>query len=68
MAQIGASARSVVFGAFNRYIVRRVRELIIKRLVERYAESHQVGFIGFARFDGELLDANAIKALVHPAS
>jgi HK97 family phage major capsid protein len=68
MAQVAASARSVVFGPFNRYIVRRVRELIIKRLVERYAESHQVGFIGFARFDGELLDANAIKALVHPAS
>jgi HK97 family phage major capsid protein len=68
MAQVGASARSVVFGPFNRYIVRRVRELIIKRLVERYADFHQVGFIGFARFDGELLDANAVKALVHPAS
>jgi HK97 family phage major capsid protein len=68
MAAVGASARSVVFGPFNRYIVRRVRELIVKRLVERYAEAHQVGFIGFARFDGEILDANAIKALVHPAS
>jgi HK97 family phage major capsid protein len=68
MAAVGASARSVVFGPMNRYIVRRVRELAVKRLVERFAEAHQVGFLGFARFDGELLDANAIKVLVHPAS
>ena len=68
MAAVGASARSVVFGPMNRYVVRRVRELAVKRLVERFAEAHQVGFLGFARFDGELLDANAIKALAHPAS
>lgn len=68
MAAPAASARSVVFGAFNRYIVRRVRDLIVKRLVERYAESHQVGFIGFARYDGEILDSTAVKALAHPAS
>ena len=66
MAAVATATRSVVFGPFNRYVVRRVRELIIKRLVERYAEAHQVGFIGFARFDGEILDANAVKALVHP--
>jgi HK97 family phage major capsid protein len=66
MAAVATAARSVVFGPMNRYVVRRVRDLVVKRLVERYAEAHQVGFIGFARYDGELLDANAIKALVHP--
>ncbi|UXN65826.1 phage major capsid protein [Phyllobacterium sp. A18/5-2] len=68
VANVGASAKSVVFGDFSKYAVRRVKELTTKRLVERYADFHQVGFIGFARFDGELLDAAAVKVLAHPAS
>ncbi len=68
VANVGASAKSVVFGDFSKYAVRRVKELTTKRLVERYADFHQVGFIGFARFDGELLDAAAVKTLTHPAS
>jgi HK97 family phage major capsid protein len=68
MPQVGLSAKSVLFGAFNYYIVRRVRELAIKRLVERYADFHQVAFIGFARFDGELTNADAVKHLAHPAA
>lgn len=66
MASIGSSAVSVLFGAMNRYIVRRVREFAVKRLVERYADFHQVGFIGFGRFDGELIDTSAVKNLDHP--
>lgn len=68
MADIGLSARSIVYGAMNRYIVRRVREFSLKRLVERYAEFYQVGFLGFGRFDGELLDTGAVKHLAHPAA
>ncbi|UGX87114.1 phage major capsid protein [Phyllobacterium meliloti] len=68
MATAGVSTKSVLFGAFNRYIVRRVREIAIRRLVERYAEFDQVGFIGFARFDGELMDTAAVKHLLHAAS
>jgi HK97 family phage major capsid protein len=67
MAVPAATARSVLFGAMNRYIVRRVQEIAIRRLVERYADFDQVGFIGFARFDGELLDTAAVKHLAHPA-
>lgn len=55
--------KAVLFGDFGKYVVRRVRELIIKRLVERYADYHQVGFVGFARFDGELVDTAAVKHL-----
>lgn len=68
MADIGASAKSVTFGAMNRYVVRMVKEFAIRRLVERYADYDQTGFIGFTRFDGELLDAGAVKSLAHPAS
>ncbi|MBD9542941.1 phage major capsid protein [Ensifer sp. ENS04] len=68
MASIGASAKPVAFGAMNKYIVRNVKEFAIKRLVERYADYGQVGFIGFTRFDGELLDAAAVKVLQNLAS
>jgi HK97 family phage major capsid protein len=66
MAQVATLAKSVIFGAMNRYVVRRVREMAIRRLVERYAEFDQVAFLAFARFDGELMDANAVKHLAHP--
>lgn len=68
VAAIGASNKSVVFGAFNRYVVRMVREFAIRRLVERYADYDQTGFIGFTRLDGELLDTAAVKTLQHAAS
>jgi HK97 family phage major capsid protein len=68
MASVGLSAKSVVFGAMSRYIVRRVREFAVRRLVERYADFYQVGFVGFGRFDGDLVDTAAVKHLVHPAA
>lgn len=67
MADVALSAKSVAFGAMNKYIVRSVKEFALKRLVERYADYGQVGFIGFTRFDGELLDTAAVKVLAHPA-
>jgi HK97 family phage major capsid protein len=66
LASIGTGNRSVVFGAFNRYVVRMVNEFSVRRLIERYADYDQTGFIGFTRLDGELIDANAIKRLTHP--
>ncbi|MGR9056071.1 phage major capsid protein [Rhizobium leguminosarum] len=66
VADIGTGAKSVVFGAMNKYIVRMVKEFAIKRLVERYADYGQVGLIGFTRLDGELLDSAAVKTLLHP--
>lgn len=66
MAQIATGNKSVVFGDHQRYVVRRVREFMIRRLVERYADFDQVGFIGFARYDGAQIDAKGFTALVHP--
>lgn len=68
MAAIGLSAKSVLFGACNRYVARLVKQFAIRRLVERYADYDQTGFIGFTRLDGELLDAGALKHLLHPAA
>lgn len=45
------------FGDLSKYKVRIVREVRLRRLVERYAESDQEGFVAFIRADGDLLDA-----------
>jgi HK97 family phage major capsid protein len=66
MPLIGTGNTSVVFGDFSKYVVRRVREFALKRLVERYADFDQIGFIGFGRYDGNLMDAGAVRALAHP--
>jgi len=66
MPDIGTSNKSMLFGMMQRYVQRRVREFTTKRLTERYADFYQVGFLGFGRFDGELMDTAAVKHLVHP--
>lgn len=69
IASIEASAKSILFGDFSKYIIRDVAEYLLLRLTERYADYGQVGFIVFSRHDGELIDAGThpIKHLVHPS-
>jgi len=54
----------MLFGDFSKYVVRMVRDVTVRRLNERYAESLLVGMLGFARIDGEILNSAAIKRLV----
>lgn len=65
---ITADDKTILFGAFEKYVVRRVQDFQLLRLVERYADFLQVGFIGFARIDGELVDTSAVKHLVQAPS
>lgn len=58
MDEIGANKKVMLFGDFNKYIIRQAGPLRIVRLNERYAEKDAVGFIVIGRFDGELLEAN----------
>ena len=66
MAAMTTGNKTILFGALKKYIVRRVKGVTVLRLVERYADYFQVGFIAFARFDGQLKDAGAhpVKYLV----
>jgi HK97 family phage major capsid protein len=66
MATIATTQHTVSFGRHDKYLVRRVKDLSVLRLVERYADYGQVAFIGFARYDGNLLDAGThpVKYLV----
>lgn len=59
------SGKKFIFcGDFDRFILRRVTYMTLKRLVERYAEYDQTAFLAFHRFDCVLEDTSAIKALV----
>lgn len=61
---IAAGKKFAFLGDFDRFIVRRITYMTLKRLVERYAEYDQTAFLAFHRFDCVLEDVAAIKALV----
>ncbi len=68
MPIIGAGNVSVCYGAMKHYKIRMVKDKTMIKLVERYAEFHQVAFLGFMRADAKLVDAGAgpVKHLLHP--
>jgi HK97 family phage major capsid protein len=69
MAEPGARAKTVLFGELSKYLVREVSGAVVRRLVERYADYNQTGYILFARFDGDLIDAGThpVKYIAQPA-
>lgn len=64
VADIGAGNKFMFGGDFSQFVVRRVRYMALKRLVERFAEFDQTGFMAFARFGCCLQDTAAMGALV----
>lgn len=54
-----------LFGNLPSYQIRRVKDMWVLRLQERFADFGQVAFIAFCRYDGVLLDAgtNPVKYL-----
>lgn len=63
VATIAVNAKTVLFGDFKKYLIRRVKELGVMTLRERFADYGQLAYLGFARYDGNLLDAGT-----HPVS
>jgi HK97 family phage major capsid protein len=57
-------ANSILFGDMSTYKVRKVGAPEVLRLVERYADYLQVGFIGFMRADAQLVDAGTHPIVV----
>lgn len=66
IADIGTGKSFMYCGDFSHFIVRRVEYMLLRRLVERYAEYDQTGFLAFHRFDCVLEDVSAIKGLTSP--
>jgi HK97 family phage major capsid protein len=59
-----ASTNTVLFGKFDRYIIRDVLGMTMVRYNELYMPNHQVGFQAYLRTDGERLQAKAFSMLV----
>lgn len=54
---IAASATSVAFGQWSKFIARKVRDLQVLRLDERFADFGEVAYVAFSRIDSRLVDA-----------
>ena len=64
MASIATTNKTVLFGDFSKYLVRRVAGMRMLRMVERYGDYDQIGFVAFLRMDGDLIATGSIKHLV----
>lgn len=62
---ITTTDKTILFGDLSKYKIREVGSIRLRRLVERFADADQEGFVAFMRFDGALLDAgtNPVKYL-----
>lgn len=56
--------KHVLAGAFNRFKIRDIGPVRIRRLDERYAENDRVGFIGFMRSDSRCVNTACIKHML----
>lgn len=64
MPEAGAGKKAILFGDFKRYRILDRRGLYFQRLNEIAATSGQVGFLAYRRYDGALLNSDAVKYLV----
>jgi HK97 family phage major capsid protein len=62
---VATTNKTIAVGAMKKFKIRDVKQIRMRRLEERYADSDQVGFIGFMRSDSKVVDAgtNPIKYL-----
>lgn len=66
MALLATGNKTVLFGDFNKFIIRDVRNIVLRRLNERFADADQTAFIAWYRGDSRLVSAStkALKYLV----
>lgn len=59
VAAMAANARSILFGAFKKYKIRRVMDLTIFRMTDSvFTRAGQIGFVAFNRMGGNLVDVS----------
>lgn len=62
-AHTTANNDAVIFGNFNSFVVRRVRDFRIIRDDSIYVLGDQTAFVGFARYDSRVLNTDAFAVL-----
>lgn len=60
MQNVGTGNRPIVFGDLSEYYVREVEGVNMFRFAERYMDFLQIGFMAYARYDGNLIDTAAV--------
>ena len=65
---IGVSTRPVLYGAFEKFVIRDVATLRLYRLEELYRANDHTGFLALHRTDSKILQPNAIKHILNAAS
>jgi len=70
MAPMGASAKSILFGDFSKYLIRDVMDVTLFRMTDsKYTEKGQVGFLAFCRSGANMVDVGgAIKHFQNSAT
>jgi HK97 family phage major capsid protein len=69
VAAMAANAKSVLFGDFSFYKIRDVMEMVIFRFTDSaFMKLGQIGFLMWARADGNLVDVNAVVYYQNSAS
>jgi HK97 family phage major capsid protein len=64
-----ASAKTLAFGDFESgYWIRDVRSATIRRLDERFADNLLIGYLGWMRSDGDIIDTGAVRLYAHSAT
>lgn len=64
MEDIGNGNTPLLYGDFSAYYVRNISGITIKRQIETYAKSDQIGIVAFARADARMINAggNPVKS------
>jgi HK97 family phage major capsid protein len=57
MDTIATTKKTMLFGDFSKYKIRRLRQLQLVRMQERFIDALQIGLLAFQRFDGNVVDA-----------
>ena len=67
---MAANAKSILFGDFRKYVIRRVMDLTMFRMTDSaFTTQGQIGFIAFERMGGNLVDAGgAVKHYANSAT
>ena len=58
---VAATKKTMVFGDFSKYIIREVQRPSMYLMQERYMDELHKGLVMWCRYDGKLLQSNAIK-------
>lgn len=60
MDNVGVGNRPIVFGDLSEFIIREVLGVNLFRFNERYMDFLQIGWMGYARWDSNLIDTQAV--------